>query len=146
MKQFLILPLMVSLVFLTACNTVPIASNDKDMQAKNFQPIPNKSKIYIYQTSPFSSVTGVPVALDKKVAGSVTSGTYHVWTVEPGRHVISSLTENKNNMWIDSEAGQNYYIKQRISASVWNPTSLLEQVSEKEAKKAINGSKLIASE
>jgi len=143
MKLYRILPLMLSFIFLTACNTVPIASDEADNQAKNFKPNATKSKIYVYQTEPFSSVTGVPIALDKQVAGDVTANSYYLWTVEPGRHVISSLTANKNDMWIDTEAGQNYYIKQTINISIWKPTSLLEQVSEKEGIKAINQSKLI---
>ncbi|WP_040727560.1 DUF2846 domain-containing protein [Thiomicrorhabdus sp. Kp2] len=143
MKTYLILPLILSVIFLTACNTVPIASDDADSLAKNFKPNATKSKIYVYQTEPFSSITGVPIALDKKIAGEVTANSFYVWTVEPGRHVISSLTANKNNMWIDTEAGQNYYVKQTVNISIWKPTSLLEQVSEKEGIKAINQSKLI---
>lgn len=146
MKTYLILPLILSVIFLTACNTVPIASEEADNQAKNFKPTATQSKIYVYQTEPFSSVAGIPIALDKKTAGTVTANTYYVWTVEPGRHVISSLTENKNNMWIDTEAGQNYYIKQIINISIWKPTSRLERVSEAEAIKAIHQSRLIAVE
>ncbi|MDX1351923.1 MAG: DUF2846 domain-containing protein [Thiomicrorhabdus sp.] len=146
MKPNRILPLLLSFIFLTACNTVPIASKEADSQAKNFKPVATKSKIYVYQTEPFSSVTGVPIALDKKIAGDVTANSYYVWTVEPGRHVISSLTENKNDMWLDTEAGQNYYIKQTINISIWKPTSLLELANEKEAVKAINQSRLIAAE
>ena len=88
----------------------------------------------------------MPVTLDGKVVGKSGSKTYFMWTVEPGEHEISSLTENTSKITVKAEAGRNHFIWQEVKMGMWTARSLLQQVSEDVGRQGVLECKLIKPE
>ncbi len=88
----------------------------------------------------------MPAALDGRVAGKTGPKTYFYWSVEPGEHEITSLTENTARIKINAKAGHNHYVWQEVKMGMWTARSQLTEVSEEEGKQGVNECKLIKSE
>jgi len=146
MKNYIVLPFIIFSMFLSGCETVPMAHNNADEQAKEFVVAENKANIYLYQKEPYSSALGIKVALNDKPAGKLAADTYYKWSVAPGEHEIASLTRNSVLLTIDAQPGQNYFVEQQIDTGVWVSRSRLNEVDEKIGKKAILSSRLISDE
>ena len=69
--------------------------------------------------------------------------TYFYKQVQPGRRVISTESEFSNNdLILDANAGQNYFVKQYIKLGLFVGGANLEIVSEEEGKKGVLQCKL----
>jgi hypothetical protein len=130
---------------LTGCASVPMAPIDQDTRAKQFDVSPGKSNIYLYRDEEFGAAISMPVALDGRVAGKTAANTYFLWTVEPGSHEISSLTENTATISIDAEAGRNYFIWQEVKMGMWMARSALHEVTPEVGMAGVMECKLIES-
>lgn len=131
---------------LTGCASVPMAPLAKDTQAKTFSVAADKSNIYVYRNESMGGAIAMPVALDGRIAGKTGPKTYFMWTVEPGQHEISSLTEKTSKITINAIAGQNHFVWQEVKMGVWSARSLLQEVSDQKGRAGVNECKLIASE
>ncbi len=131
---------------LAGCASVPTASLEADKNAKQFVADPSKANIYLYRNESFGGAIAMPVSLDGKIAGKTGPATYFFWTVEPGVHEITSLTENTARIQVNTRAGNNHYIWQEVKMGMWTARSQLHEVSEGEGRKAVNECKLIESE
>lgn len=131
---------------LSGCASVPMASLEADQSAKQFNVDSNKANIYLYRNESMGGAIAMPVALDGRIAGKTASKTYFYWSVEPGEHEITSLTENTARIKVNAKAGQNHYIWQEVKMGMWNARSELHEVSEEKGKKAVNDCKLIEPE
>lgn len=110
MKKYLVIAIITIYALLSGCATVPMASINKDNTAKQFRPIPNKSNIYLYRNESFGGAIAMPVTLNGKIAGKTAAKTYFKWTVNPGKHAITSLTENTAKIELDTKPERNYFI------------------------------------
>ena len=134
------------IALLSGCASVPMASLEADESAKQFNVDSNKANIYLYRNESMGGAIAMPVALDGHIAGKTGSKTYFYWTVEPGEHEITSLTENTARIKINAKAGKNHYIWQEVKMGMWTARSQLHEVGEEKGKKEVNDCKLIASE
>ncbi len=141
--HYLVLLLLASLM--AGCATVPMASLEADTQAKQFTVEPGKANIYLYRNETFGGAIAMPVALDGRVAGKTAASTYFFWTVEPGPHEITSLTENTASLKIDARAGHNHYVWQEVKMGMWTARSQLHEVDEEVGRKGVAECKLITS-
>ncbi|MFT6086273.1 MAG: hypothetical protein ACI9UD_001537 [Glaciecola sp.] len=131
---------------LSGCASVPMASLEADQSAKQFNVDSNKANIYLYRNESMGGAIAMPVALDGRIAGKTASKTYFYWSVEPGEHEITSLTENTARIKVNAKAGQNHYIWQEVKMGMWTARSQLHEVVEDKGKQAVKDCKLIASE
>lgn len=122
---------------LAGCASVPMASQDADASAKTFQPRPGMANIYLYRNETFGAAVAMTVSLDGKVMGRTGPQTYFLWEVAPGRHEIASHTENTSKLTIDVQAGRNYYVWQEVKMGMFQPGSLLQEMSEVEGRKGV---------
>lgn len=146
MKKVLLLAAVLLTVLMSGCASVPMASLDADNQAKTFATDPEKATIYLYRNEMFGGALAMPVALDGRIAGKTGPKTYFRWTVEPGQHEVSSLTENTARIVIDAQKGRNYYIWQEVKMGLWTARSMLHEVTEAEGQQGVLECKLIESE
>ncbi len=146
-----ILILLTSLV--SGCASIPLASSEEDKQAKLFQVGEGKSNIYLYQTESDEGATP-RITLNGKEAGKLGQYTYFLWSVDPGRHLISSLTlelQKTETLAIDTEADKNYFIWQDIvrgstfGGRVKGIKLRLKEVSSEEGRQGVKASKRVAS-
>ncbi|AEC16584.1 DUF2846 domain-containing protein [Gallibacterium anatis] len=149
MKKIISILMLVSALVLTGCATVPMASDAQDIQAKQFNS-PNKkiSGLYIYRDG---SILGAGLKknlyIDDKFIGESARNIYFYKTVKPGKHKISTESEFGNNdLYITTQGGKNYFIRQYIRMGVFVGGANLEQVEEEKAKAAIRKLKMAKSQ
>ncbi|MCW8949323.1 MAG: DUF2846 domain-containing protein [Sedimenticola sp.] len=143
----LLLPIIASLyLLLTGCASVPMASIEKDTQAKQYITESNKANIYLYRNESFGAAIAMPVSLDGMVAGKTGAQTYFLWSVEPGEHEVTSLTENTAKIKINAVEGKNHFIWQEVKMGMWTARSQLHEVSEEIGKKGVGECKLADTE
>ena len=122
---------------LAGCASVPMAPKEADAAAKQFQPRPGMANIYLYRNETFGAAIAMTVSLDGKIMGRTGPQTYFLWEVAPGRHEIGSHTENTSRLAIDAQAGRNYYVWQEVKMGMWQPGSLLQEMSEADGRKGV---------
>ncbi|MFZ7143113.1 DUF2846 domain-containing protein [Avibacterium avium] len=147
MKKIISILMLVSALVLTGCATVPMASDAQDIQAKQFNS-PNKkiSGLYIYRDSMFGGVLKKDLYIDDEFIGESAPNVYFYKTVKPGKHKISTESEFGNNdLYITTQGGKNYFIRQYIRMGVFVGGANLEQVDEEKAKAVIKKLKLARS-
>ncbi len=93
--------------------SVPIMSKEHDIAAEKFQPLSGKGNIYVVREDAFTgSAIAFEIDLDGKGRGSVAPGTYLLFALAPGRHVVSSSTqESADHVAIDVVEGQNFFVE-----------------------------------
>lgn len=92
--RLLIAALALLSALLGGCAAVPMASVEADTTAKQFQPRPGMSNIYLYRNETFGAAIAMTVSLNGKVMGRSGPKTYFLWEVPPGKYEIVSHTEN----------------------------------------------------
>lgn len=115
-------------LLLGGCASVPMDSMDNDRASKQFNVPPDKSSIYLYRNETFGGAIPMTVALNGRVAGQTGPKTYFHWVVDPGRHEVSSITENTSTLILDTAPGQAYFIWQEVKMGLWMARSLLQEV------------------
>jgi hypothetical protein len=128
MKKYSIIAIITFYVLLSGCVSVPMASIDRDNTAKQFRPVLDKSNIYLYRNESYGGAVTMPVTLDGKIAGKTAAKTYFKWTVKPGKHTITSLTENTAKIELDTKPNKNYFIWQEVKMGMWTARSQLHEV------------------
>lgn len=110
MKKIISILMLVSALVLTGCATVPMASDEADVQAKQFAtPKKTMSGLYIYRDSIFGSALKKDLYIDDKFIGESAPKVYFYKTVKPGKHKISTESEFGNNdLDITTQGGKNY--------------------------------------
>lgn len=122
---------------LAGCASVPMASLEADGTAKQFQVRSGYSNIYLYRSETFGGAVAMTVSLDGKVEGRTGPQTYFFWEVSPGKHEITSHTENTSRIVIDAKEGKNHYVWQEVKMGMWQPGSQLHEMSEAEGRKGV---------
>jgi hypothetical protein len=122
---------------LAGCASVPMASKEADASAKSFQPRPGMANIYLYRNETFGAAIAMTVSLDGKIMGRTGPQTFFLWEVAPGRHEIASHTENTSRLFLDAQAGRNYYVWQEVKMGMWQPASQLQEMSEADGRKGV---------
>lgn len=143
MKKLLAATLLITAA-LAGCASVPMASLNNDNQAKTFQVKQDRANIYVYRNEHFGAAIPMSLALDGKMTGRTGAMTYAKWEVLPGKHEISSISENTSKLSLNAEAGKNYFIWQEVKMGMWQARSLLQEVDPTAGMAAVKECKLIS--
>ena len=140
LKKILIPFMLVLLVYMAGCATVPMAPTADDQLRKQFSaPSEGKSGLYIYRNSNFGSALKKMLYLDEQEIGETAPMTYFYREVSPGQHKLSTQSEfGKNDLIIKTDQGMNYFVRQYIKMGVFVGGSNLELVQEEEGKKGVS--------
>ncbi|MCG7981400.1 MAG: DUF2846 domain-containing protein [Candidatus Thiodiazotropha lotti] len=105
--------------FLFGCVSVPLASKDADMAAKQFISDPDNASVYIYRKfSTYGLIVAYPVYVDGKYVGKLKVGSFFMLTLPPGEHdvwVDGADVKSLNKKYyfpLTVEAGEIYIIEQ----------------------------------
>jgi hypothetical protein len=128
---------------MSGCASVPMADRSVAAQAKQFQPAPNKAKVYVYRNEIMGAAIKMPVLIDNQAVGDTTSKTYIEKDLPPGPHTITSKTEKDSSITIDMLAGRIYYIWQEVKMGMFAARSQLHEVDEAKGQAGVRASKLI---
>lgn len=142
-RKFLCVGFIVATTILSGCASVQMASPEADAKAKSFKTEPDKANLYIYRNETFGAAVKIPVLVDGTSVGDTASKTYIFRQVAPGKHVITSKSENDATLSIDAEAGKNYFVWQEIKMGLWGPRSQLQLMDTTQGSAGVEECKLV---
>lgn len=107
-RNYLILLNFLLCTFVAGCAQLP--PTPADIQAKKFQPVPDRAVIYIVRPLVDGNVHG-PLSIP---GGMITThpGTYHRLEVAPGAHQITGAAGWGVSVTVQTEAGKIYFVEQ----------------------------------
>lgn len=129
---------------LIGCASVPLGDVQKDTAAKQFSTNPDKAGVYIYRNETFGAAIKMDVAVDNTPIGQTASKTYFYTEVEPGKHTVTSTSENTDTLEFDTVAGKLYFIWQEVKMGALYARTKLHLVGDAEGQKGVLESKLAA--
>jgi hypothetical protein len=134
-----------SYVMLTPPN-VPLASQQADAEAKRFQSQPGKASIYVIREDLFAGQAVLfEVSLDGKDQGKLSRGTYFLFMVPPGKHVIAfTQDENKGTETIYAVEGGIYYLEIRPKSGMMAPPTHILRIDQQRGRPLILGGRRAA--
>jgi hypothetical protein len=132
--------------------TVPLASEQADVEAKRFFPQPGKASIYVIREDVFAGQAVLfPVSLDGKDQGKLSRGTYFLFTVPPGKHVVTfTVNEDRDSFTadkgrgaetIDAVEGGMYYLEIRPKSGIMAPATNIFSIDLQRGRQLILGGK-----
>jgi hypothetical protein len=128
---------------LAGCASVPMAPVEADARAKTFATTSETANVYIYRNETFGGAIKMPVLINGTLAGDTGPMTYIYRQLPPGKHSITSKTENDSTITLEVVGGRNYFVWQEVKMGLWAPRSLLQQVDEPKGRAAVGECKLV---
>ena len=130
-------------LFVSACASVPKASHENDQEAKKFQPLPDKSVIYIYRDEAFGGAVRMDILIDGFLLGEMRSKSYMRAIVKPGSHIVTSRSENSSQLPVTTEAGKIYYVWQEAKMGFMYARTELHLVENDVGQKGVMSCELV---
>lgn len=127
--------------------TVPLASGQTDSDAKRFQPQPGKASIYVIREDRFAGQNVLfQVSLDGKVKGKLSRGTYFLFTVPPGKHIVDFAQAGgpdpgSGTQTIHAAEGEVYYLEIRPRSGLMEPPTNIFSIDQQKGRQLILGGK-----
>ena len=114
-----------------------------DIEAKRFQPVPDKAVVYIVRTPADSDEAGA-LMLDDHVTITTLRGTYYRWEVDPGPHKIEGVTTSPIRIVFNAAPGRIYYFMHTVyGTSRTGPAwTALQPISEPHGQALVRESQL----
>jgi hypothetical protein len=134
----------ITLTLVGCASTVPMATPDKDAQAKKFVAKPNVAAVYVYRNEDFGKAVKLPLEIDGKTIGQTAYKTYFYAEVSPGAHKVTTRAENTTELTLNAIAGKIYYIWQEVKMGVWAPKAQLQLVDEATGQAGVRETNLAA--
>ena len=143
-KRLFLLAVIVSILVMNGCASVPMASLEQDKARKEFKnPPEDKSGIYIYRNSFVGQALKKSVSIDEVVIGETANKTYFYTEVSPGSHKLSTESEfSDNSVTLDTNGGENYFAQQYIKMGLFVGGAGLKLVSKEEGQKQVEKCRL----
>jgi hypothetical protein len=130
-------------LLVAGCASVPMAAPDADAAAKAFKTDASMANVYIYRNENMGAAVKMPVLLDNMSVGDTVANSYIMRPVTPGKHVVTSKTENDSTLSLDAKAGTNYFIWQEVKMGAFAARSELHLVDEAKGKAGVLECKLV---
>lgn len=138
MKKILF-PLLVLMLTLGGCATVPMASVEEDAAAKEFPAPPEgKSGLYIFRDGYLGSALKKTISIDGEEIGETAPSVFFYRIVDAGKHTLSTESEfSPNDLIIKTESGKNHFVENYIKLGVIVGGANLVEVDENEGKSRV---------
>lgn len=105
-----------ALVAALASATADAAPLDPAVAAKLGPPADGKAQVVFFRPAKFAGAAmGYIVREGKDELGKLRNGKYFVATVEPGAHTYTVHSEAKDNLNLEVEAGETYFVSSSMS-------------------------------
>ena len=130
-------------ILLTNC-AVQKASLDENVVAKQLHASDNKAVVYIVRPSALGFAVKFTVNIDGQYIGA-TGGKRFIYAIlDPGKHLIVSHAENKEELEVNLEANKTYYIEQIPTMGIVMARNKLKLLDEAEGLEKLERCKLSA--
>ena len=130
---------------LAGCASVPMGDPKLDNSLKTFTAKKDVAGLYIYRNESFGAAVLMDIEVDGKLIGESAAQTYFYKEVAPGKHTITSKSENDDTLEIETVAGKLYFIWQEVKLGLLYARTKLSLVDDEQGKKGVLESKLAAS-
>ena len=138
--------LLITLLALTGCASVPMANRQEDAAAKQFSPSSGMAGLYVYRNEYRGGAIKMPVTIDGRILGKTVPMSYLYTEVTPGRHIITADGGNTDQIKVVAVADENIYIHQAIQAGLSMAGSNMAQVGEAEGRAGVLECQMISSQ
>lgn len=122
---------------LVGCASVQMGDAKQDAALKTFGVKPDTAGIYVYRNENFGGAVRMDVEIDGQAVGQTAAKTFIYKEVAPGKHKITSKSENADTVEVDAAGGKLYYIWQEVKMGVLYARTKLHLVGEEEGKKGV---------
>ena len=129
--------ILISLLLLSACASVPMGDAQKDATHKAFRASPNTAGVYIYRNENFGAAIRMDVLVDGQTIGQSAAKTYFYVDLAPGKHTFMSKSENEDTLTLDLVAGNLYYIWQEVKMGLLYARTKLNLMTETVGKSGV---------
>lgn len=129
--------ILISLLLLSACASVPMGDAQKDATHKTFSTSPNTAGVYIYRNENIGAAIRMDVLVDGQMVGQSAAKTYFYVDLPPGTHTFMSKSENEDSLTLDLVAGKLYYIWQEVKMGILYARTKLNVMSDTEGKAGV---------
>ncbi len=142
-KKIMLIALVSSLF--VGCVSVPLESPENTEAAKQFNP-PSEGNagLYIYRSGTFGGALTKSIWVNEKCVGKSASNVFFYEEVQGDKeHKVSTESEfSPNDLLVNVESGNNYFIQQYIKMGVFVGGANLKLVDNEEGKEAVKALKL----
>ena len=144
MRKIIVGTSLILIAFLNGCASVPMATVENDTARKTFpSPSPDTAGLYIYRNTTLGGSLKKDLFIDGVRVAESAPMTYFYFEVEDGMRKLSTESEfSPNDLIVDVEEGNNYFVRQSIRLGLFVGGADLELVSEEEGKKGVLECKL----
>lgn len=125
------------LLVLSGCASVPMGDTKMDASLKEFRVAPDKAAIYVYRNESMGGAVKMDVQIDGTDIGQTAAKTYLYKEVAPGKHTVTSKSENTDTIEVDLKPGTLAYIWQEVKMGVLYARTKLHLVSETDGRKGV---------
>lgn len=106
-------------IWLAACSQLP--PSPQDLQAKRFEPVPDKAVVYVFRQEPDFTRDGAPVTVDGLMQGTTYPGTYLRLELAPGSHRIAGFASDAGMIDLHLAAGEIRFVQQSVMRGFIGP-------------------------
>ena len=123
---------------------VQLPPSPADIQAKRFEPIPDKAVIYVVR-QPMDSREPGGLMLENGEQVTTLRGTYWRWEVAPGRHRIMNFGPGHATLELDTQPGRIYFVRHTVIGTPRTGPLItaLAPISEEQGRRLVTSSELI---
>lgn len=100
-----------AVLILAGCAQLP--PTPQDVQAKRFEPLPDKAVIYVVR-APIDSFEVDTIAFDDGQQITTQRGTYYRWEAPPGVRRIQGVGQSMASVTVNAVPGQIYFVQHTV--------------------------------
>jgi hypothetical protein len=106
---------------LHAAGCAPLPPSPQDLEAKRFEPLPDKGVVYLFRALPDFVDDGAPITVDGMMQATTYPGTYLRLELDPGRHRIAGFASDAGASEFEVQAGEIRFLQQTVIRSFIGP-------------------------
>ncbi|MDH4151077.1 MAG: DUF2846 domain-containing protein [Betaproteobacteria bacterium] len=99
------------LLLVAACASTPQATRERDREAKNFEPQPATSTIYVFRPDFPDPEEDTVLWVDGRLIGSTLPQTYFRIHLNPGLHFFNGVAGDDGAIRLETRPGEIYFIR-----------------------------------
>jgi len=137
-RHVFFLRFLLAFAVLYAAGCAPLPPSPEDLQAKRFDPVPDKGVVYVFRDLPDFVDDGAPITVDGMMQATTYPGTYLRLELDPGRHRIAGFASDAGAFAFEVQAGEIRFLQQTVIRGFIGPArSQFRPVPESYGRQAV---------
>jgi hypothetical protein len=120
------------------CVTVPLESDERDAQAKQFAAPPERrASVYLVRYYTIEPKVKTRISIDGQPAGEIAPRTYMLFDLPTGQHTLNARTDHEFAIELDLESGKTYFVEHQLTLYLNKVTGKLKLLDAPDGKKKV---------